>query len=193
MKREFLKSLELTDEVIDKIMAEHGNAINTSKAKIAELESQIAEQKTQIADREKQLETLKKSAGDNENLKEQIGKLQEENKAATEAYEAKIKQMGIDSAVALALTNAKAKNAKAVRALLDLENAQLDSDGAIKGLDKQISKLKESDSYLFDGAVPPAVNGAKPAESAKTTQTKAVKDMTYSEMKAHVAAGGTLD
>lgn len=193
MKREFLKSLELTDEVIDKIMAENGNDINALKAKQADLEGQVAELKTQVSDREKQLDTLKKSAGDNENLKNQISQLQEENKKAAETYEAKIKQMGIDSAVSLALTNAKAKNPKAVRALLDLENAQLDSDGAIKGLDKQITKLKESDAYLFDGVVPPAVSGAKPAEGVKTTQTKAVKDMNYSERVAHLAAGGTLE
>lgn len=192
MKREFLKSLELSDEVIDKIMAENGNSINSLKAKQTELEDQIKDYKTQVSDRDKQLEELKKSAGDSESLKAQIDKLQEENKKATEDYEAKIKTMGIENAVTLALTNAKAKNAKAVKALLDLTDAKLNDDGTIKGLDKQIEKLKESDAYLFDGETK-TVNGAKPGEGNGKPGTKAVKDMTYSERLAHVAAGGTLN
>lgn len=193
MKREFLKSLELTDEVIDKIMAENGNDINALKAKQTELETQIADYKTQISDREKQLETLKKSAGDNENLKSQISQLQEENKRAAETYEAKIKQMGIESALTLALTNAKAKNPKTVRALLDLENAQLNEDGTIKGLEKQLTKIKESDAYLFDGETKPTLTGAKPAEGDPKPTAKSVNEMNYAEMVAHLEAGGKLD
>lgn len=192
MKRDFLKSLELSDEVIDKIMTENGNDINGLKAKQTELESQIEDYKKQVAERDKQLETLKKSAGDSESLKEQISKLQEENKQATESYEAKLKQMAIDNAVTLALTNAKAKNAKAVKALLDLTDAQLDGE-TIKGLDKQIEKLKESDAYLFDGETKPPINGAIPGEGNGGNQTKAFKDMNYSERAAYLAAGGSME
>lgn len=191
MKREFLKSLELSDEVIDKIMAENGNDINGLKAKQAELESQINDYKTQVSERDKQLEELKKSAGDSESLKEQINKLQEDNKKASEAYEAKIKEMGIENAVNVALSNAKAKNAKAVRALLDLTDAQLDGE-VIKGLDKQIEKLKESDAYLFDGEAKPDIKGAKPAEGNGQPKAKTVAEMNYSERVAYLAAGGTL-
>lgn len=192
MKREFLKSLELSDEVIDKIMTENGNDINSLKAKQTELETQLKDYKAQVSDRDKQLEELKKSAGDSESLKAQIDKLQEENKKAADDYEAKITQMGIENAVTLSLTNAKAKNVKAVKALLNLENAQLDDDGTIKGLDKQIAKLKESDAYLFDGETK-TVNGAKPAEGNGKPGTKAVKDMTYTERMEHLAAGGSLN
>lgn len=192
MKRDFLKSLELSDEVIDKIMAENGNDINGLKAKQQELEKQVEDYKAQMTERDKQLETLKKSAGDAESLKEQISKLQEENKQASKDYEAKIKQMSIENAVNLALTNAKAKNVKAVRALLDLTDAQLDGE-TIKGLDKQIEKLKESDAYLFDVETKPPINGAKPGEGNGGQQTKAFKDMNYSERAAYLAAGGTLE
>lgn len=192
MKREFLKSLELSDEVIDKIMAENGNDINGLKAKQTELETQLKDFKTQVSDRDKQLEELKKSAGDSESLKAQIDKLQEENKKAADDYNAKITQMGIENAVNLALTGAKAKNAKAVKALLDLTDAKLNDDGTIKGLDKQIEKLRESDAYLFDGETK-TVNGAKPAEGNGKPSTKPVSEMTYSERVAHVAAGGTLE
>lgn len=191
MKREFLKSLDLSDEVIDKIMAENGNDINGHKARQTELETQLNELKAQVSERDKQLEELKKSVGDSESLKEQINKLQEDNKKATQEHEAKIKQMSIDNAVTVALTNAKAKNAKAVKALLDLNNAELDGE-TVKGLDKQIEKLKESDAYLFEGGKPD-VKGAKPGEGTGTpTPPKDVNKMTYTELKSHVDNGGTI-
>lgn len=190
MKREFLKSLELSDEVIDKIMAENGNDINGLKAKQTELESQINDYKTQVAERDKQLETLKKSAGDSESLKEQIGKLQEENKASAEKFEAQLRQVKIDSAVEIALTSAKAKNAKAVRALLDLVDAKLEDDGTVKGLDKQIEALKSSDEYLFETVKTPDFKGVKPGESpeGKPAGQKSIKDMNYSELAAYMEA-----
>ena len=192
MKREFLKSLELSDEVIDKIMAENGNDINSLKAKQTELENRLIDSQTQVSERDKQLEELKKSVGDSESLKEQISKLQEDNKKAMKDYEAKIKQMGLDSAVQMALTNAKAKNVKAVRALLNLENAELDGE-TVKGLDKQIEDLKKSDAYLFDGEVKPDIKGVKPAETGNNTAQKPVSEMNYSERVAYMAAGGKLD
>lgn len=192
MKRDFLKSLELSDEAIDKIMAENGNDINGLKAKITDLETQVTDYKEQVSDRDKQLEGLKNANGDVESLKEQISKLQEENKTATQDYEAKIKQMQIDNAVNVALSNAKVKNAKAVRALLDLTNAQMDGE-TVKGLDKQIDKLKESDAYLFDVETKPPVNGAKPAEGGGNNKQKPVSEMNYSERVAYLAAGGSLE
>ena len=79
-----------------------------------------------IQDRDKQLDDLKKAAGSNEDLKQQIEKLQAENKKADEAWQAKVAQMQLDFALERALTAAKAKNAKAVKALLDLEKVKLD-------------------------------------------------------------------
>ena len=112
-----------------------------------------------------QLEELKKSAGDNEALKGQIEKLQEENRTAAEKHAAELKALKLDNAVSVALTEAKALNMKAVRALLELENAEFAEDGRIKGLDKQIEKLKaaEDSKMLFGAAVPP-MKGAKLGE-----------------------------
>lgn len=43
MKRDFLKSIEgLTDEVVDKIMAEAGKDINTMKAEVETLKTEKA-------------------------------------------------------------------------------------------------------------------------------------------------------
>ena len=101
-----------------------------------------------IQDRDKQLDDLKKAAGSNEDLKQQIEKLQAENKKADEAWQAKVAQMQLDFALERALTAAKAKNAKAVKALLDLEKVKLDGEQLL-GLDDQLKAIQQSDPYLF--------------------------------------------
>ena len=190
MKREVLKSLGLEDDVIDKIMAENGKDINELKAKLSELETQATEYQKQVAERDTQLESLKKSAGDSQELQQQIATLIEANKLAKEEYDAKVKQMAIDNAVTLALTNAKVKDVKLGRAMLDLTNAEMDGD-TVKGLAKQIDKLKESHDYIFETETKPSITGVKPAEGTGQTQ-KPFNKMTYSERAAYLEAGGKI-
>lgn len=161
MKREVLKNLGLSEEVIEKIMAEYGNSVTTLKNKQTDLEQQVADYKTQLSERDKQLDTLKKTAGDSEALTQQIAELQAANKQTAAAYEEKIKQLGIDNAVNLALTQSGAKNPKAVKALLNLENAKMDGD-VIVGLEEQLTKLKETDSYMFHVEQKPNIQGTHP-------------------------------
>ena len=54
----------------------------------------------------------------------------------------------LNYAIERALTAAKAKNAKAVKALLDMEKVKLDGEQLL-GLDDQLKAIKESDPYLF--------------------------------------------
>lgn len=121
----------------------------------------------QMRERDAQLETLQKSNGDAAALKEQIAKLQTENADAAKAYEEKVKSLKIDAAVDMALMAAKAKNVKAVKALLDLDNAELDADGTVKGLKAQIKKLSEAadSGFMFEVAAKKAFEGLKPGES----------------------------
>ena len=101
-----------------------------------------------IDERDKQLEQLKNAAGNSEELKAQIEQLQAENQKAAEEWQAKMAQMQLDFAIEKALAAAKAKNAKAVKALLDMEKVKLDGDKLL-GLDDQLKALQQSDSYLF--------------------------------------------
>lgn len=161
MKRESLKNLGLADEVIEKIMAEYGTSITALKNKQTELEEQIGEYKKQLTERDKQLDSLNKTAGDSEALKNQIAELQAANKQTTDAYEAKLKQMAVENAANLAITKHGAKNPKAVKALLNLENAKMDGD-IIVGLEEQLTKLKETDAYMFNVEQKPTVAGTHP-------------------------------
>lgn len=169
MKREFLKELGLADEAIEKIMAENGKEINELKAAGTTAQTTIADLQKQISDRDKQLETLKKSSGDNEALQKQIAELQEANKTAKAEYDAQVKKLQLDSKVETALLGAKAKNTKAVRALLDESKISLDGENVL-GLNEQLEALKKDAAYLFGedkGNPPPPVGGTPPKPDEK--------------------------
>ena len=156
MTKKELEDLGLSKEQVDSIMKINGNDVENAKsssaAEVKNLKTEVDGLKAQVSDRDKQLETLKTSAGDNEALKQQIADLQAENNKAKESYESEMNQLKVDFAVEKALTGAKAKNTKAVKALLDLADAKLDKDGSVKGLSEQIEKLKadESSKFLFE-------------------------------------------
>lgn len=88
-------------------------------------------------------DTVKKFDGiDVEGLKQKATDL--ENK-----YNTDIAAVKLDSAVNLALVEAKAKNPKLTKGALDMSLIKLDGDKLI-GLSEQLENLKETDAYLFD-------------------------------------------
>lgn len=187
MERAFLKGLGLEKEVIDQIMAENGKDIELEKGKAKDFQTQLDAANKTIKERDKQLEDLKNSPDNPEELKKQIQQLQDDNKAAKEAHEKEIKDLKVANALEKALSDAKAKNAKAVQALLELgDDVELAEDGSIKGLDEKIKALKKSDAYLFDdskpsttfkGAEPTSTNPNHPADpTAKKPQEKSYED-----------------
>ena len=98
------------------------------------------------------LEELKGKAGLSDEYKAQIDKLKDEAKKAEEAHKATITQMKRDSAIDSALASAKARNSKAVRALLDEGKLVLNEDGTLSGLKEQIEAVKKENAFLFDSS-----------------------------------------
>lgn len=202
MTRKQLEDLGLTKEQADSIIKINGddieNAKSASATEIKNLQTEVDGLKTQVGDRDKQLETLKASAGDNADLKKQIEDLQTENATAKANHESELNQLKIDFAVEKALTGAKAKNIKAVKALLELEDAKLDKDGNVKGLAEQIEKLTTGDDtkFLFEaqkqtkqqqnfkGFQPGASVEQKSGEGEKVDFSK----MSYDELTAYMEA-----
>lgn len=155
MKRKELEDLGLTKEQIDNIIkineGDIENAKATSSTEITNLQTEIKSLKGQVAERDTQLEVLKKSSGDNEELKKRIESLQADNKNAKAEYEKQIKQMQIDNAVQIALKDAGARNVTAVTALLkDLDKAEIDENGVVKGLKEQIAAIQKDNDFLFE-------------------------------------------
>lgn len=148
---------QVTEKLGDKkIMVDDGNFI--PKSRFDQVNQAKKELEVQLKDRDTQLAELSKNNKDNEALLNQIKDLQALNKQTTTDYESKINQMQFDYALDGALNNAKCKNSKALRALLDIDNVKL-NEGKLEGLEEQLNKLKESDSYLFDLETTPANTG----------------------------------
>lgn len=202
MTRKQLEDLGLTKEQADSVMKINGddieNAKGTSATEVKNLQAEVDGLKTQVSDRDKQLETLKASAGDNADLKKQIEDLQTENAKVRQDHESELNRLKIDFAVEKALTGAKAKNIKAVKALLELDDAKFDKDGNVKGLAEQIEKLTSGDDtkFLFEaqkqtkqqqnfkGFQPGASGEQKPGEGEKVDFSK----MSYDELTAYMDA-----
>lgn len=64
-------------------------------------------------------------------------------------YNTDIAAVKLDSAVNMALVNAKAKNPKLAKAALDMSVIKMDGENII-GLSEQLDNLKKSDAYLFE-------------------------------------------
>jgi hypothetical protein len=149
--KELLKKAGIEEGKLDSVIGDINKELPKHfipKDKYNEVAEAKKKLETDIAERDKQLEDLKKAAGSNEELKKQIETLQAENKKAGEEWQAKVAQMQLDFAIEKALAAAKAKNPKAVKALLDLEKVKLDGEQLL-GLDDQLKELQKSDAYLF--------------------------------------------
>lgn len=153
MNRKTLEEMGLSKEQIDQIMKANGESIESAKASMQAQIDEITKDrdglKAQITESTKQLQGLSKSAKDNEELTAKIAELQEAAKTAAETHKAEMKELRINTAVDKALTEAGAKNGKAVRALLDLTKAELDEDGTVKGLSDQIKALQKAEDSKF--------------------------------------------
>lgn len=178
MNKEQLIALGLTDEQADKVVEGYGKMIPKSRLddKIAE----VNDYKEQLTERDTQLTELQSKATGNAELQEQIKALQEQNEQVKTEFETQLKQKDFDIALNEALRDAKAKNPKAVKALLDTSTVTI-VDGKLQGLDEQLTALKTSDDYLFTtdklkGNTPP--QGATPNTSITKEQ---FAQMNYTE------------
>lgn len=191
MKTEFLKSLNLSQEVIDKIMAENGKGIaveqkkaekviqerDSYKLKAESLETQVNDANTEIQKfKDMDIDGIKKAADDWKETAE---------KAKADA-DKQISQMKFDYALSAALTGAKAKNAKAVKALLDMDGLKF-NDGKIVGLDEQLAQIKADNDYLFesDEPAPEFVKGTNGGSGS--VGGKKPSEMTYTELCDYMA------
>ena len=191
MKTDFLKSLNLSQEVIDKIMAENGKDIaveqkkaekviqerDSYKLKAESLETQVNDANTEIQKfKDMDIDGIKKAADDWKETAE---------KAKADA-DKQISQMKFDYALSAALTGAKAKNAKAVKALLDMDGLKF-NDGKIVGLDEQLAQIKTDNDYLFesDEPAPEFVKGTNGGSGS--VGGKKPSEMTYTELCDYMA------
>ena len=190
MNKEDLLKLGLTEEQAEKVLSANAEQLKgfIPKARFDEVNNAKKQAEKDLSERDKQLETLKNSTGDVETLKNTIKQLQDENKASKEQYEANISKIKLDNAIDNALGNAKAKNSKAVRALLDMEKIKFENE-TLSGLDEQLKALKEAEDskFLFEEIKEPAkpsFSGLEPGASTGEQNPGTDVLETYSQMMA---------
>lgn len=102
----------------------------------------------QIGERDKQLKDLQDKVKGNEELEKTIKELQDVNKVTKETYEAKLKDLKIETAIQAKLTDAK--HPELLIGKIDKSKLSLSEDGSqVFGIDEQITALKETYKDLF--------------------------------------------
>lgn len=199
MKKEEFLNLGLDDEIAEKCAKASEKELKgyVSKTEFEEVDRTKKQLETDIKDRDTQLDNLKNSTDNPETLKRTIEDLQEDNRKKDKEHAAEIKQLKIDAAVTAALTDAKAKNSKAVRALLEIDTEKINvkEDGTLEGLtlDDQIKKLTEAEDskFLFDTETKDIkMKGVVPGESGREEPDSKVdvSKMSYEELAAYMDA-----
>ncbi|MCR4646286.1 MAG: phage scaffolding protein [Oscillospiraceae bacterium] len=172
MERSFLEGLNLEKDVIDQIMAENGKDINREKSKADALKTQLDEAR----------QTLKGFEGVNvSELQGKVAQLTADLAAKESEYQGRIAEMEFDAVIDEAIRGSKARNAKAVRALLDL-GALRTSKNQKEDIAAAIEAVKKENDYLFaDTNVPRVVSstpGADPeADSTKSKANEALRSL----------------
>ncbi len=193
MKKQELLALGLDEETAKKVETASFEELKgyIPKARFDEVNTEKNALQATVKERDTQLETLKNSTGDVEGMKKQIVDLQTANTEKDKAHAAEIQTLKINAAIDTALTTAKAKNAKVVKALLDTTKIKLNDDGTVSGLDEQVKAAVKSDPYLFEAdSKQTKIKGASPAETGKEEPDTKVdtSKMTYEEIAAYMEA-----
>ena len=192
MKKEDFLKLCVDEELAKKLETASQEELKNfiPKARFDEVNTAKNTAEALVKERDGQLETLRNSTGNVDSLKKQIEDLQKDNKAKDEAHAAEIKKLQRETADNELLTAAKAKNNKAVIALLDAIEDTVDIDGYRTKRSEQLEAIKKSDAYLFEAKESKKqVKGAAPGESGNEDGDKGVdtSKMTYSELAAYMA------
>lgn len=187
MRRDFLKDLGLSDEIIDKIMTQYGLDIEKYKTDKKENEVKITFLNDKIKEQEEVINSMQKDNESYTKLKQDYDLLQEEKTKNDNEYKQQIREIKLKSGVEKALNNAGAINQKVVMPLLKefLDTAEIDEKGNVNGLEEQIKQIKDNadTSFLFK-ELENTIQGKTPgvALNSQVNATSDYKNMTYEQI-----------
>lgn len=166
MNKDDLKKLGIEDDdLIQKIIVAHGKDIEKHKADLTAIQTERDGLKTQLDEAGQAIEGFKKL--DVDGIKAAADEWKTKAETAKAEADAQISKLKFDHALDGALTGAKAKNAKAVKALLENDLLKLADDGSISGLKEQLEKIQSDNDYLFETDGP----GVKLTAGTRKTST----------------------
>lgn len=146
---EFLKEV-LGEELYAQVAAKLGS----SKIKLADLSGGAYVGKDKYDALNEQLKTAQgtlNSLGGKtiEQVKQEAADYKAQAEKAEKDADARVAASAFEAALTFGLTSAKARNPKAVSALINREGLEL-VDGKIVGLDEQLTQIKKDNDYMFD-------------------------------------------
>ena len=166
--KKLLQKHGVSEEVVNKIIEEEKDNQYIPKSRFDEVNEAKKQLENDLKDRDKQLKDLGDKAKGNEELSKQITDLQEANKKTAGDYEAKIRNLTLDSAINNLLKDNKVKHPDLLISKFDREKLKIKEDGSIDGLEEQLTSLKEGYKDLFEqplGGKSPNNTGGSATES----------------------------
>lgn len=153
MSLEKLLGKELFNQVNEKLGEDQKLIVNDGqyipKETFDEKVKKVNALEEQIEQRDSQIEQLKEDTNASKELKAKIEELQEKNEQTQTELQEKLKQQKLESEIDKALLKNKARNPKAVKALLEMDKVEVTDEG-VNGLNEQLESIKENDDYLFE-------------------------------------------
>lgn len=175
MKREFLQNFKVGDaplpkEVVDAILAENGRDVESAKKPFADYESIKEQLKTAT-------EGLKAFEGvDVKDLQGQVAKLTKDLADQAEAHKKQLADLAFDGVLKDAITAARGRNDKAIRALLDVDKLKASKDQTAD-IKATLEDLKKDSGYLFESeeTPPPYAAGTGTGGGSPATGLDAIR------------------
>lgn len=166
MKRDFLKNLGIEDkDIIDKIMDENSADIGRAKGELQTYKDKVTDLEGQLNTANGEIATLQKKVGDTDALNQQIAQLTTDKTNLTNELNTKVAQMQKAHDTENKVRDRKAKNVKAVMALLDQD----------KDIDEQLDALTkgEDTAFLFgdEQSTPAGTHRSTPPNNGGTPST----------------------
>lgn len=161
MKTEFLKGLGLEQSIIDQIMAENGKDVNAEKAKADAYKGQLDDVQAKL------------KAFDGVDVSELQGKVTQLTSGLAKKdaeFQGKLADMQFSTVLEKSIAAAKAKNTKAVMALLEVDKLK-ESKNQEADITAALEAVKKDAAYLFDNAPPARFVTSTPGSTA-TEDTK---------------------
>lgn len=174
--REELRGIGIDDDKIEGVMSLHGQEIQSFKDKVSQKDSKLKELQTTVdsykednEQKDNELKDLQEKAKNGDDLQQTISDLRQANQEKEEQRQKEVKELNFNHSLENKLRDVGARNVKAVRALLESDNLKFnDEDNEVIGLQDQLEKLRESDSYLFVETS----NTDDPAQSSQQQQAQ---------------------
>jgi hypothetical protein len=173
MKKEDLVKLGIEDEATQKELFKlHGLAIEGLKEKNESLTSQVETLTGNLTEAQTTIESFSEKEMNYEEVKAAADEYKAKFEEAEAAKEQEIKQLRFDHKLNDSLKEAKARNLKAVRALLNMEQLTIGENGDIEGLSDQLAELQVENDFLFESEPEPE---PEPESGAPKIVTGSVK------------------